>query len=298
MTRVLLSSQNFVDGTWRDPEGKQRSEVVCPSTEEVLGYCPTASDEEVDAAVSSARQAFDEGPWSRMPVAERAALVERAMVALSERAEDLGHLQTSEMGAPIGMSVAGARRSSATGTFFADMARSTPGVEIRNDGIPAAILREPVGVVAAIAPWNGPVGMALGKILPALLAGCSVVFKAAPETPFDISFLVDALAAEGLPSGALNVVSGGASTGAAMVRHAGVDKVSFTGSTGAGRQIAEVWRPAVQAHAAGAGREVRRDRARRRRPRAGRSRPVARLLLQYRSSVRGPQPGARAPRDV
>jgi acyl-CoA reductase-like NAD-dependent aldehyde dehydrogenase len=240
---VLLSSQNFIDGTWFEPDGTERTAVVCPSTEEVLGYCPAASDHEVGTAVAAARRAFDSGPWRRMSGEERAAVVERATLALSERADDLGHLQTSEMGAPIGMSVAGARRASATGAFFADVARSTPVAELRNDGIPAAVLREPVGVVAAIAPWNGPVGMALGKILPALLAGCSVVFKPSPETPFDIAFLVDALAAEGLPPGVLNVCSGGASTGAALVRQPGIDKVSFTGSTAAGRQIAEVCAP-------------------------------------------------------
>ncbi len=240
---MLLSSRNFVNGIWREPQDAEPREVVCPSTEEVLGYCPSASELEVNAAVTAAREAFDAGSWPRTPVEERAALIERATAAFGERADEVGHLMTSEMGAPLGMSVAGIRRSAATGAFFAGIARSMPSFEVRNHGIPAAVLREPVGVVAAIAPWNGPVGMALGKILPALLAGCTVVFKPSPETPFDIAFLVDALTGEGLPPGALNVLSGAASTGAALVAHPAVDKVSFTGSTAAGRQIAEVCGP-------------------------------------------------------
>ena len=234
------NSSFFINGRWVEPRGGARIEVVCPSTEEVVGYCSEASEEEVGLAVSAARTAFDEGAWPRTSVAERAAVIERAMSALTEQADEVGRLVTSEMGAPISASTAQAQRVSGTAAFLSEVATSTPAQDLRYAGSPAAVLREPVGVVAAIAPWNGPVGTAVTKILPALLAGCSVVFKPAPETPLDISFLVDALKSEGLPAGVLNVVSGGAATGAAMVRHPEVNKVSFTGSTAAGRQIGEV----------------------------------------------------------
>lgn len=232
----------FSNGEW-ESRTTDLFEVICPSTEEGIGHAAHASEEDVDKAVSAARRASDEGPWRRMPVEERAELIERAAGLLKGRAEELGKLVTLEMGAPITVSVMLAQRAADTAAYLADLARSTPLVEFRNEGSPAAIVREPVGVVAAIAPWNGPVGMAVGKIIPALLAGCSVVFKPAPETPFDIAFLVDALHEAGLPAGVLNVVTGGGDTGRFLVHHRGVDQVSFTGSTAVGREIGAVCGP-------------------------------------------------------
>ncbi len=233
-------AQFFIEGEWVEPTSAARYNVVTPSTEELLGSAGEATDDEVDAAVRSARRSFDAGPWRHLTVDERAAVIERAAAGLDKRAEELGELVTLEMGAPITASIATAKRASGTANFLADIARSTPLTDVRNGLVPAVVLRSPIGVVASIAPWNGPVGMAVSKIIPALLAGCSVVFKPAPETPFDIAFLVDALADAGLPQGVLNVVTGSAATGRALVRHPGVDKVSFTGSTAAGREIGGV----------------------------------------------------------
>jgi len=227
----------FIDGAWRAPAGRDTMAVTCPSTEQVIGEAAIGLASEVDLAVAAARRAFDEGPWPRMSTAERASVVVHAAKLLAERADDLGRLVTLEMGLPVGMSTAMVGRVPGTVEFYADIAASVTQPEYRDEAGAAVIIREPVGVVAAIVPWNGPVGMSVTKIVPALLAGCTVVFKPAPETPFDIAFLVDALAEAGLPKGVLNVLTGGADTGQAMVCHPGIDKVTFTGSTAAGREI-------------------------------------------------------------
>ncbi|GAA2736689.1 aldehyde dehydrogenase [Actinocorallia aurantiaca] len=226
----------FIDGQWVS-RTDHLFDVICPSTEERIGQAADASEEDVDTAVRAARRAFEDGPWRRLSVGERAELIERAAELFGVRAEQTGWLVTAEMGVPISTSVMLARRAANTMIAWAELARSTPLTEFRTAGGPTAVVREPVGVCAAISPWNGPVGMAVGKIVPALLAGCSVVYKPAPETPFDIAFLVDALREAGLPAGVLNVVTGGAETGRLLIRHPGVDKVGFTGSTAVGREI-------------------------------------------------------------
>lgn len=235
-----MAPRLFIDGAWRAPEGRDTITVTCPSTEEVIGEAAIGLASEVDLSVAAARRAFDDGPWPRMSPAERASVVVKAAKRLAEQAEDLGRLVTLEMGVPVGMSTAMVGRVPGTAEFYAGLAASVAEPEYRDEAGAAVILRQPVGVVAAIVPWNGPVGMSVTKIVPALLAGCTVVFKPAPETPFDIAFLVDALVEAGLPKGVLNVVTGGAETGQAMVRHPGIDKVTFTGSTAAGREIGSV----------------------------------------------------------
>ncbi|MFZ0715652.1 aldehyde dehydrogenase [Mycobacterium sp.] len=234
-----MSQGIFIDGAWHASAG-ERFDVVCPSTEQVIGQAGEATAVEVDAAVSAARQSFSTGPWRRLDVTDRAAVIDAAATGLAARKAELARLITSEMGAPLAMSTATVDRAVDTMRSIADLARTTSLEELRRHGAPALVVREPIGVVAAIAPWNGPIGMAVGKIVPALLAGCSVVFKPAPETPLDVAILVDALREAGVPAGVLNVVTGRAATGKALVEHAGVDKVSFTGSTSAGRYIGSV----------------------------------------------------------
>jgi acyl-CoA reductase-like NAD-dependent aldehyde dehydrogenase len=235
-----LSPRLFIDGAWREALSDDRIAVVSPSSEDVIGYAADATESEIDLAVASARRAFDEGPWPRMPVGERAAILTTAGAAFSKLDDEIGRLVTSEMGAPLSMSISSVTRVDGTVEFLTDLARSTSLTDFRPDVGPALVVREPVGVVAAITPWNGPVGMAVTKIVPALLSGCTVVFKPAPETPFDAGYLADALSAAGLPPGVLNVVPGGIEAGRSLVRHPGIDKVSFTGSTAAGSEIGGV----------------------------------------------------------
>lgn len=228
----------LVGGEWRKPVSKAQISVVSPSTEEVIGQVPDAGAEDVDAAVQAARRAFDQGAWRAMTVAERADVLERALQTLGARIDEIGRLVTAQMGLPT--SIAGIQIPGAldTGRYFLQAAQADSISEVRQTQMcAAAVIKEPVGVVASIAPWNGPFNMAISKIIPALVTGCSVVYKPAPETPLDAFFIAEAFAQAGLPAGVFNLITGGRDTGAALVAHPEIDKVSFTGSTAAGRDI-------------------------------------------------------------
>jgi acyl-CoA reductase-like NAD-dependent aldehyde dehydrogenase len=230
----------YIDGAWRTPHHEDVLEVVSPWTEEVVGRVCTCDRQDVDLAVRAARGAFDEGEWPRRSVEERTAVLERAIALLEPRAPEIARIVTSELGQPITISSVGVPRALQTGRYFLDIAATVPSHEIRRGAITAAVVREPVGVVAAIAPWNGPFSMAVTKVVPALAAGCTVVFKPAPETPLDVFYLAEALAEVGLPDGVFNLVVGGRDVGEALVSHPGVDHVTFTGSTSTGRGIGAV----------------------------------------------------------
>jgi acyl-CoA reductase-like NAD-dependent aldehyde dehydrogenase/uncharacterized OB-fold protein len=230
----------FIGGEWRQPVSPAVVEVVSPSTEDVIGSAPDAGEADVNAAVAAARRALDAGDWRNRPMAERIALIEQALILLKPRSDEIARLITSEMGAPISVTTQLVPGALWAARYFMGVAAELPVTEIRRGMNTAAVLREPVGVVASIAPWNGPFNLAMAKIVPALLAGCSVVFKPAPETPLDVYHLVEALAEAGLPAGVLNLVTGGRETGEALVAHPDVDKVSFTGSTAAGHKIGAV----------------------------------------------------------
>lgn len=236
---MLDRNSNFVNGEWVPSVSQARIEVVCPSTEQVIGSVPDSSAADVDSAVSAARLAFDDGRWSGRSLEDRAQVLTEAMERLEAQNEEIAQLLTSQVGAPISVSRALVPGSLATGRYFVQLGRERLGDELRRGSMTSAVLHEPVGVVAAIAPWNGSFYLALNKIMPALVAGCTVVFKPAPETPLDVGYIADALAEAGLPDGVFNIVTGGRDTGRHMVEHVGVDKVSFTGSTDAGRQIGQ-----------------------------------------------------------
>jgi len=228
----------LVGGEWRKPESQARIAVVCPSTEEVIGQVPDAGADDVYMAVRAAREAFDHGPWRAMSVAERIEVLDGALQLLGSRIDEIGTLVTAQMGLPT--SIAGVQIPGAldTGRYFLQVAQDEPVTEVRQTRLcAAAVVKEPVGVVASIAPWNGPFNIAISKIIPALVTGCSLVYKPAPETPLDAFLIAEALTQAGLPAGVFNLLTGGRETGAALVAHPGIDKVSFTGSTAAGRDI-------------------------------------------------------------
>ncbi|MGC4936123.1 aldehyde dehydrogenase [Gordonia sp. DT30] len=230
----------FIDGKWRSSQGTDVISVISPSTGLEIGVAADATADDVAAAVAAARNAFDHGSWRHLEMSERVAVVTRAADTLTQRIDEISALVTSEMGVPITLSTAIQTRTVDSMHFLCELAFRTKLQDVRSDGGSTAVVREPVGVVASIAPWNGPFAMAVNKIVTPILAGCAVVFKPAPETPFDVAPLVDALQAAGLPDGVLNVVTGGAATGQALVDSPEIDKVSFTGSTAAGRAIASV----------------------------------------------------------
>lgn len=230
----------FLDGRWvPTPDGV---DVIEAGTEKVLGRAATGSAADVDAAVAAARRALA-GPWGSMDTEQRGELLDRFADALRARARDTATLVSRENGMPIRLSVGMNGYSPAMMIrYYADLVRRTAGTDLRA-GIPAGrtlVRRAPVGVVAAITPWNYPQPLAAMKIAPALAAGCAVVLKPAPETALDAFVYADAALEAGLPPGVLNIVPGGRETGTALVAHPGVDKVAFTGSTVAGRAIGEV----------------------------------------------------------
>ena len=231
----------FIGGTWSKPSTEQRIEVVSPHTEEPIATVAAAAPDDVDAAVDAARQALDSGPWPQLAPAERIAAVRRLADLYGQRRAEIAEIITSEIGAPIGF----AQRAQVALPWmmmkaFCDLAEAYPWREARPGlyGTDIHIRREPVGVVAAIVPWNMPQFLIVTKLVPALLAGCPVVVKPAPESPLDALLLAELIAASGLPAGLVSVLPGDSGVGAYLVNHPGVDKVSFTGSTAAGRAVA------------------------------------------------------------
>jgi betaine-aldehyde dehydrogenase len=232
----------YIGGEWVAPAGAGTIDVVSPHTEEVIGRVPKATPADMNRAVAAAREAFDHGPWPRMAPAERAAVVARLTELYAQRLGDLSELITAEMGCPISFSQLGQiGQAQAVYGYFAELGKDFPWEEERAGLMgPVTVRREPVGVVAAIVPWNVPQFIIALKLAPALIAGCTIVIKPAPETPLDGYVLAELLTEAGVPEGVVSIVAAGRETGEHLVRHPGVDKVAFTGSTAAGRKIGAI----------------------------------------------------------
>jgi aldehyde dehydrogenase (NAD+) len=231
----------FIGGEHVTPCGTATIEVVNPYTEQVIARVPDAAEADVDRAVDAARTALD-GEWSRTTPADRAGFLQALSLHIQTRMDEFATTITAENGAPFIFSQLGqVFASSMVLDYYVGLAQTYPFEEGRRGVMgPAIVRREPVGVAAAIVPWNVPLFTAMLKIAPALLAGCTVVLKPAPETPLDAYLLSDCLQEIGLPPGVVNIVTAGREVGEHLVRHPGVDKVAFTGSTAAGRRIASV----------------------------------------------------------
>ncbi|HEX3825183.1 MAG TPA: aldehyde dehydrogenase [Mycobacteriales bacterium] len=231
--------QLLIGGEWVTPSSDKRLEVRSPATLQPVGSVPEAVEADVDAAVAAARQAFDHGPWPATSPADRAKVIARFAELLTERLPDFKTVLTEEMGAP-GATVEMMMYTPATAVLnvYQELAETFPWEETRTGmfGV-SRVRREPVGVVAAIIPWNVPLFIAINKLIPALLAGCAVILKPAPETPIDALMLGSLLVEAGLPAGVISVVPADREVSEYLVTHPGVDKVSFTGSTAAGRRV-------------------------------------------------------------
>ncbi|MEW2357745.1 aldehyde dehydrogenase [Spirillospora sp. NPDC029432] len=229
----------FIGGQWTTPSGTGTIDVISPHTEEIIGRVPDGTPADMDAAVAAAREAFDRGPWPRMTPAERAEILGRLSAIYAERQQQMADLATEEMGSPIGFSIFGqAAIPQMTLQYYVDLAASFTWEEERPGMLgPVTVTREPVGVVAAIYPWNVPQFTLMMKLAPALIAGCTVVAKPSPEAPLDSYLLAEWIKEAGIPDGVVNIVPAGREAGMYLVEHPGVDKVAFTGSTAAGRQI-------------------------------------------------------------
>ncbi|MFE0145895.1 aldehyde dehydrogenase [Nonomuraea sp. NPDC059007] len=232
----------FIGGEWVAPAGTGVIDVISPHTEEVVGRVPDGTPADMDRAVAAARAAFDHGPWPRMTFAERAAAIGRLADIYAAKQGEMAALITEEMGSPITFSnLAQTPQPLGMLQFYAEYGKTFEQEEER-PGLfgPTTVRREPVGVVAAIVPWNVPQFVSMTKIAPALLAGCTIVLKPAPETPLDSYMFADMITEAGIPAGVLNIVPAGREAGEHLVSHPDVDKVAFTGSTAAGRRIAAI----------------------------------------------------------
>jgi acyl-CoA reductase-like NAD-dependent aldehyde dehydrogenase len=233
--------QLFIDGKWTAPQSDSVISVISPHSEAVIGHAASAGPADVNRAVEAARAAFDTGPWPRMQPAERIEALNRLAGIYKERRADMAALISAEIGAPISFAkMAQVRLPLTMISAFCGLAANYEWQQDRQGlyGKNIRICKLPVGVVAAVVPWNMPQFLTVTKVMPALLAGCSVVLKPALESVLDAQLLAEMIEAAGLPPGVLNVVPGGRDVGELLVRHNGVDKVSFTGSTAAGRQVA------------------------------------------------------------
>lgn len=239
---MRIHDRLFIGGELVNPAGSEVIEVVSPATEEPVGRTPLATEADVDRAVAAARQAYDEGPWPRMTFAERAEVLGRIADHLRGRTEEIATTITNENGTPMSFSLMGqAFAPIMVFDFYVDLAKKTEIEELRPGMLGNVVVRsEPVGVVGAIVPWNVPLFTTATKLAPALAAGCTVVLKPAPETPLDAYFVAEACIEAGLPPGVVNIVPAGRETGEHLVRHPGVDKIAFTGSTAAGKRIMSI----------------------------------------------------------
>lgn len=238
---MLHHSSVFVGGRWITPESAPSISVTSPHSGEVIASVASATPTEVNQAVTAARTAFDSGSWPRQAPAERIAAIRRLAAAYEANRGEMAKRITAEMGAPITFSRrAQVRLPMMAMVAFCDVADEFPWQEARPGMYGSDILigRQPVGVVAAVVPWNMPQFLTIGKLVPALLAGCTVVIKPSPEAALDAVLLAELIEAADLPPGVVSVLPGDSDVGKALVSHRGIDKVSFTGSTAAGRQVA------------------------------------------------------------
>ncbi|ANP54734.1 acyl-CoA reductase-like NAD-dependent aldehyde dehydrogenase [Streptomyces griseochromogenes] len=242
MTELVEHGQLFIGGELSDPRGEDVIEVISPHTEEVIGRVPHACREDVDRAVAAARRAFDEGPWPRASPAERIEVVTRIKDGIAARHEEIARVISAENGSPYSWSVlAQALGAMMVWDAAIRVARDFTHEE-RRDGVlgPILVRREPVGVVAAVVPWNVPQFVAAAKLAPALLTGCAVVLKPSPESPLDAYLLGEIAREAGLPEGVLSILPADREVSEYLVGHPGIDKVSFTGSVAAGKRVMEV----------------------------------------------------------
>lgn len=240
---VSVHDKLFIGGDWIKPSGTDVIEVISPHTEQVIATVPDGTPADIDAAVTAARAALETGPWSKMAPSERLDIIEKFAELYSARIPEMATLITEEMGSPFSFGqLAQAAAPWMLLNTMIGIGRSMDWEEERTGmmGLPVIVRREPVGVVGAVVPWNVPQLVTISKLAPALVAGCTMVLKPAPETPLDAILMAELLSEAGIPPGVVNIVPAGRETGEHLVRHPGVDKIAFTGSTAAGRRIASI----------------------------------------------------------
>ncbi|MFI6762327.1 aldehyde dehydrogenase [Micromonospora sp. NPDC050417] len=242
---MIVRDKLYIGGTWTAPSSPDLLDIRSPHDQSLVGRSVQAYPADVDRAVAAARRAFDEGPWSRTSPEERQELVVRLNALREARADEIAELITKERGNPHWFNKAGQAGLTRQALGYLKAAREFGWEETLESSIPGApfrsvVRREPTGVVAAVIPWNSPYSAALAKLVPALLAGCTVVLKTSPENSLSMMVLAEIFDELGLPEGVVSVLPADRETSEYLVAHPGVDKISFTGSTRAGRAIAAV----------------------------------------------------------
>ncbi len=235
--------QLFIGGEWVAPAGTATIDVISPHSEELVGRVPEGTEADIDRAVAAARDALDNGEWPRLSPEDRIAAVQRFADLYATAIPDLAAVITEEMGSPITFSnLAQSPAPWMMLNTFLQVAAEYPWEERRQGAIGGEIIvrREPAGVVAAIVPWNVPQFVTMSKLAPALISGCTIIVKPSPETPLDGFKLAELLEQAGIPKGVVSIIPAGREVGEHLVRHPGIDKVAFTGSTAAGRRIAAI----------------------------------------------------------
>jgi aldehyde dehydrogenase (NAD+) len=236
-SNLITRSEFFIDGEWVSPAADEVIEVIEAATEEVMGSVPAGTAEDVDRAVAAASKAF--ATWGESTRAERVEVMENLVAGLTAREEEIARIISREVGMPFRQSL-GSQAESST-TQFHDTLNLLRTFAFEENIGTALVRREPIGVVAAITPWNYPLSQIAFKVAPALAAGCTVVIKPSEVAPLSAFVLAEVAQAAGMPAGVLNLVTGyGPVVGEALAAHPNVDMVSFTGSTRAGRRVSEL----------------------------------------------------------
>ncbi|HEY6732069.1 MAG TPA: aldehyde dehydrogenase family protein [Solirubrobacterales bacterium] len=234
---VQVKDKIFIGGEWVEPSGADPIEVVNPTTEETIGTIPGCTPVDADRAAEAARAAFDS--WSQTPREQRAEYIAAIAAGLGERAEEIAATITQELGMPLKLSQI--VQVGLPTSQFAATPKLMEEVAWEEEIGSSRVLREPVGVLGAITPWNYPLNQIAAKVAPALAAGCTVVLKPSEVTPLNAFLLAEVIETAGLPAGVFNLVTGvGPVVGEAIAAHPEVDMVSFTGSTRAGRRVSEI----------------------------------------------------------
>jgi acyl-CoA reductase-like NAD-dependent aldehyde dehydrogenase len=234
---VQVRDKIFIGGEWVEPEGSGTIDVVNSTTEETMGTIPACVPGDADQAVAAAREAFES--WSQTSLEERAGYLSAIAAGLGERSEEIAATIAQELGMPLTLSKL--IQAGLPIAQFAAMPNLMQEVSWEEEIGNSRVLREPVGVLGAITPWNYPLNQIAAKVAPALAAGCTVVLKPSEVVPLNAFILAEVIEAAGLPTGVFNLVTGtGPVVGEAIAGHPGVDMVSFTGSTRAGRRVSEL----------------------------------------------------------
>jgi aldehyde dehydrogenase (NAD+) len=242
-TEVQVRDKLYINGEWVDPAGSETLDVLNSTTEEVTGRIPQGTPEDVDKAVAAARQAFE--AWSQTSIEERAELSRRIAEGLAARSDEIAATVAQELGMPLALckSIQAGLPTMSFGSIPQLLEQIVWEEEIGN----SLVVREPVGVVGAITPWNFPLHQIAAKVAPALAAGCTIVLKPSEIAPLNAFILAEVMDELGVPAGVFNLVTGtGPVVGEAIVNHPGVDMVSFTGSLKVGRRVSELASQAVK----------------------------------------------------